>query len=190
MFPAIFLQSYLLVIVVALLVAQPDFGQTLLIAAVWGMLFFMAGMSWFWIFVFGGLGILGLGLGYLTFPHVAGRIDRFLSGEGDNFQVETALDAILSGGWLGKGPGEGTVKNILPDAHTDFSFAVVAEEFGIIACILLVAMFAYIVIRGLLIAMRQHDDYPRMAASGLLLLFGLQTFVNIGVNLKLLPAKG
>lgn len=177
-------------IVAALLIAQPDFGQTMLVAVVWGGLFFLAGMSWFWIALFGALGLAGLLLAYFMFPHVAGRIDRFVSGEGDNFQVETGIEAILNGGWLGQGPGEGTVKNILPDSHTDFSFAVAAEEFGIVACMLLVALYAFIVLRGLAKSMRDRDDYVRLSAAGLVLLFGFQSLINIGVNLQLLPAKG
>lgn len=177
-------------IVAALLIAQPDFGQTLLVAGVWAALFFMAGMPWLWIAALGALGVSGILMGYVFFPHVAGRINRFISGEGDNYQVDTGVDAIINGGWLGQGPGEGTVKNILPDSHTDFSFAVAAEEFGIIACMLLVAVFAFIVLRGLAKSMNENDGYIRMAASGLVLLFGFQSLINIGVNLKLLPAKG
>ena len=180
----------LFAIVAALLIAQPDFGQTMLIALVWGALFFMAGMPWIWIFALGGMAIIGMTFAYWQFPHVAGRINRFISGEGDNYQVETGLDAIMNGGWLGQGPGEGTVKNILPDAHTDFSFAVAAEEFGIIACMLLVAVYGYIVLRGLSKSFSEKDSYVRMAASGLVLLFGFQALINIGVNLQLLPAKG
>ena len=177
-------------IVAALLVAQPDFGQTMLVALVWGALFFMAGMSWIWIGVFGVAGIAGLALAYVMFPHVAGRINRFISGDGDNYQVDTGIEAIYNGGWLGQGPGEGTVKNILPDSHTDFSFAVAAEEFGIIACMLLVGIYAFIVLRGLSKSMNERDSYVRMAAAGLVLLFGFQSLINIGVNLRLLPAKG
>ncbi len=180
----------LFAIVAALLVAQPDFGQTMLVAGAWGALFFMAGMSWIWIAVIGVLGGVGMLCAYIMFPHVAGRINRFVTGDGDNFQVNTGLEAIVNGGWLGQGPGEGSVKNILPDSHTDFSFAVAAEEFGIIACMLLVCLFGFIVIRSLFKAMNEPDNYIRMAASGLVLLFGFQTFINIGVNLKMLPAKG
>ncbi|MEL7428881.1 MAG: putative peptidoglycan glycosyltransferase FtsW [Pseudomonadota bacterium] len=180
----------LFAIVAALLVAQPDFGQTMLVALVWGALFFMAGMSWIWIAALGALGILGMLAAYLLFPHVAGRIDRFVFGEGDNFQVNTGIEAIVNGGWLGQGPGEGTVKNILPDSHTDFSFAVAVEEFGILASMILVGIFAFIVIRSLLRALNENNDYVRMASAGLALLFGFQSLINIGVNLKLLPAKG
>ena len=177
-------------IVAALLLAQPDFGQTLLIGSVWAMLFFMAGMSWIWIAALMVLCMVGMVSAYLFFPHVAGRINRFVSGEGDNFQVDTGLDAIIHGGWLGQGPGEGTVKNILPDAHTDFSFAVAAEEFGILVCMVLVGIYAFIVLRGLSRSFSERDGYVRLATAGLVLLFGFQSLINIGVNLQLLPAKG
>lgn len=177
-------------IVAALLIVQPDFGQTMLIAAVWGALFFMAGMSWVWIITLGAMAVVGMLSAYFMFSHVASRINRFITGEGDNYQVDRGIDAILNGGWLGQGPGEGTVKNILPDSHTDFLFAVIAEEFGIIACMLLVSIFAFIVLRALSKAMNEADAYVRMAAAGLALLFAFQSMINIGVNLKLLPAKG
>lgn len=180
----------LFAIVAALLLAQPDIGQTMLTAIVWGALFFMAGMPWLWIVVLGGLAAAGLGAAYWIFPHVAGRIDRFITGDGDNFQVETARQAIVNGGWLGQGPGEGTVKRIIPDAHADFPFAVAAEEFGIIACMLLVALFAFVVLRGLNHAQREKDPYVRLATSGLVTLFAIQSMINIMVNLQLMPAKG
>ena len=177
-------------ILAALLIAQPDFGQTMLIAIVWGALFFMAGMPWIWIAALGAVGLIGMGSAYFFFEHVAGRINRFITGEGDNFQVNKGLDAIVNGGWLGQGPGEGTVKNILPDSHTDFIFSVAAEEFGIIACMLLVGIMAFVVLRGLSKSMDEQDGYVRMSACGLVILFGIQSLINIGVNLKLLPAKG
>ena len=180
----------LFAIVASLLLAQPDFGQTMLVAIVWGALFFMAGMPWLWIAGLGVLAIGGLSAAYVFFPHVAGRIDRFITGEGDNFQVETAREAIINGGWLGQGPGEGTVKRIIPDSHADFPFAVAAEEFGIIACMLLVALFAFIVLRGLNHALREKDPYVRLATSGLITLFAIQSMINIMVNLQLMPAKG
>ncbi|MBB4002308.1 MAG: putative lipid II flippase FtsW [Aurantimonas endophytica] len=180
----------LLLVAVALLVAQPDLGQTILIAAAWGGLFFMAGMSWFWIALLGGAALGGSTLAYFAFPHVASRIDRFLTGEGDTFQTDTAREAIMRGGWLGQGPGEGTVKRMLPDSHTDFAFAVIAEEFGIITCMALAAIFAFIVVRGLSVAGQQRDVFNRLAISGLVLLFGLQSIINMAVNLQLMPAKG
>ncbi|MEF2074220.1 putative lipid II flippase FtsW [Consotaella aegiceratis] len=180
----------LLFVVAALLVAQPDLGQTILIASAWGGLFFMAGMPWLWIAVLGGLGLGGFFSAYIVFPHVASRIDRFMTGEGDTFQTDTAREAIISGGWLGQGPGEGTVKRLLPDSHTDFAFSVLAEEYGIIACMVLASIFCLIVVRGLSVALNQRDGFSRLAISGLVLLFGLQSIINMAVNLQLMPAKG
>lgn len=177
-------------IVGALLVAQPDLGQTILTSAVWGGMFFMAGMPWLWIIVLGSLGVGGFVAAYYVFPHVAGRVDRFLTGEGDTFQVDTAREAIIRGNWTGQGPGEGVVKRIIPDAHTDFIFSVAAEEFGIIFCMMLVAIFAFVVLRGLRHAFREQNDFNRFAVAGLVLQFGIQSMINIGVNLQLLPAKG
>jgi cell division protein FtsW len=122
---------------------------------------------------------------------VRDRIERFLDkSSGDTFQVDAALESFAKGGWLGRGPGEGVVKRILPDAHTDFIFAVTAEEFGIIVCIGLVTLFAFVVLRGLVLARRNEDPFCRLAAAGLLLLFGLQASINMMVNVHLMPAKG
>ncbi|MBB4105129.1 putative lipid II flippase FtsW [Allorhizobium borbori] len=188
--PGNFFAMLLYGIVVVLLVSQPDLGQTILTSAVWGGMFFMAGLPWFWIVLLGGLGVGGLCAAYFALPHVAGRIDRFLTGEGDTFQVDTAREAIIRGDWFGQGPGEGIVKRIIPDGHTDFVFSVAAEEFGILFCMALVAIFAFIVLRGLNHAFRERDDFNRFSVAGLVLLLGLQSFINVGVNLELLPAKG
>jgi cell division protein FtsW len=177
-------------IVAALLVAQPDLGQTILTSAVWAGMFFMAGMPWLWIIMFGGLGAGGFVSAYYVFPHVAGRVNRFLTGEGDTFQVDTAREAIIRGDWFGAGPGEGIVKRIIPDAHTDFIFSVAAEEFGIIFCMALVGIFAILVLRGLSHAYKEKNDFNRFAVAGLVLQIGIQSIINIGVNLQLLPAKG
>ena len=177
-------------IVAALLVAQPDLGQTILTTAVWGGMFFMAGMPWLWIVVLGGSAVGGLVVAYTVLPHVAGRIDRFMTGEGDTFQVDTALQAIIRGDWFGQGPGEGIVKRIIPDSHTDFIFSVAAEEFGIVFCMVIVLIFAFLVMRGLSHAFRERNDFTRFAVAGLVLQIGIQSMINIGVNLQLLPAKG
>jgi cell division protein FtsW len=177
-------------IVAALLVAQPDLGQTILTTAVWGGMFFMAGMPWLWIVVLGGSAVGGLVVAYTVLPHVAGRIDRFMTGEGDTFQVDTALQAIIRGDWFGQGPGEGIVKRIIPDSHTDFIFSVAAEEFGIVFCMVIVLIFAFLVMRGLSHAFRERNDFNRFAVAGLVLQIGIQSMINIGVNLQLLPAKG
>ncbi|MEW9614792.1 putative lipid II flippase FtsW [Shinella sp. S4-D37] len=177
-------------IVAALLVAQPDLGQTILTAAVWGGMFFMAGMPWLWIIVLGGAAVGGLLTAYTFLPHVAGRIDKFLTGEGDTFQMDTAREAIIRGDWFGQGPGEGTVKRIIPDSHTDFIFSVAAEEFGILFCMVIVLIFAFVVMRGLNHAFKERNDFTRFAVAGLVLQIGTQSMINIGVNLELLPAKG
>ncbi len=177
-------------IVAALLVAQPDLGQTILTTAVWGGMFFMAGMPWLWIIVLGAGGVGGLVSAYYVFPHVALRIDKFMTGEGDTFQIDTAREAIIRGDWFGQGPGEGIVKRIIPDAHTDFIFSVAAEEFGIIFCIALVLLFSALVLRGLSHAYKERNDFNRFAVAGLVLQIGIQSIINVGVNLELLPAKG
>ena len=182
--------TILLVLVVVLLVAQPDLGQTMLVLGTWAAMFFMAGMPWLWIGLLGAVGAVGAVGAYSFFPHVAGRIDRFWPGDGDNFQTEMGREAIVRGGWFGQGPGEGTIKRVLPDSHTDFIFSVAGEEFGIVLCLLLVALFAFIVLRGLTIALKEHDDFTRFSVAGLVILFGFQSIINIGVNLQLLPAKG
>src|SRR5271166_2001641 len=185
----------LLPVTIVPLILQPDFGQTLLISVVWAALFFMAGLHWFWVVGIGGAGFGGVLLAYKFVPHVRARVLKFLdpaAGGGivDTFQVDTALDSFLSGGWFGKGPGEGTVKRILPDAHTDFIFAVTGEEFGIAACLFIAAIFAFVVLRGLVMARRNDDSFCRFSAAGLVMMFGIQSAINMAVNLHLMPAKG
>ena len=173
------------------LILQPDFGQTMLVTAVWCGLFFVAGLHWFWVMGLGGLGLAGIVAAYEFLPHVRARIERFMDKDsGDSFQVDMALDSFARGGWLGRGPGEGTVKRILPDAHTDFIFAVTAEEFGIVVCIALVVLFALVVLRGLMLARRSEDTFCRLAVTGLMMMFGLQAAINMTVNVHLIPAKG
>jgi cell division protein FtsW len=124
------------------------------------------------------------------------RIDKFLDptvggvNASDTFQVDTAMESFISGGWFGKGPGEGTMKRILPDSHTDFIFAVTGEEFGVLFCMVIVLIFAIIVLRGLYIASKDEDPFCRFAAAGLVVLFGVQSAINMAVNLHLMPAKG
>ncbi|TAK49046.1 MAG: putative lipid II flippase FtsW [Xanthobacteraceae bacterium] len=189
--PATSMALSLLIVLVTLLVMEPDFGQTLLILAVWGALFYIAGIRFIWVLALTGMGAVGTYGAYTMVPHVAGRIKRFMDpASGDTFQVDTAIESFARGGWLGQGPGEGTVKRILPDSHTDFVFAVAAEEFGIVLCMVLVALFAYIVLRALMHAHRTEDLFARFASAGLAILFGTQAAINMAVNLHLIPAKG
>lgn len=177
--------------VLALLVIQPDYGQSILLALIWGGLFFMAGMPWLWLVVLSGLGTAGLGVAYLVVPHVGKRIDRFLDPSGgDNYQVGHALRSFVEGGWFGKGPGEGTIKQVLPDAHADYIFAVLAEEFGIFSCLVLLTLFAFVLWRGFARAREDRDLFRQLSLAGLMLAFGLQVVLNLGVNTGLLPAKG
>jgi cell division protein FtsW len=189
--PATSMAMALLMTLVTLLVLEPDFGQTMLVLMVWGTLFFIAGMRMIWVFGLMGASAVGLFGAYMMVPHVAGRIKRFMDpSSGDTFQVDTALESFMKGGWFGQGPGEGTVKRILPDSHTDFVFAVAAEEFGIILCLALLALFAFIVIRALSRAYASEDLFARFAAAGLAIMFGIQASINMAVNLHLMPAKG
>src|ERR1700710_2384938 len=189
--PATSMALVVLMMLVSLLVMEPDFGQTMLILMVWGALFFIAGMRIVGVFGVAGAARAGLFGAYLLVPHVAGRIKRFMNpASGDTFQVDTAMEAFANGGWFGLGPGEGIAKRSLPDSHTDFVFAVGAEEFGIVLCLALLALFAFIVIRSLSRAYSTEDMFSRFAASGLAILFGVQAAINMSVNLHLIPAKG
>jgi cell division protein FtsW len=193
--PANLLAILLLGVTIVPLILQPDFGQTMLVSLVWMALLFMAGLHWLWVAGLGGAGFGGALLAYKLVPHVRARVLKFIDpgaggGIADTFQVDTALDCFLSGGWFGKGPGEGTVKRILPDAHTDFIFAVTGEEFGVLACVLIASIFAFIVLRGLFMAARNEDPFCRFAAAGLVMLFGIQSAINMAVNINLIPAKG
>ena len=186
----------LLPVAIVPLMLQPDFGQTMLISIVWAALFFMAGLHWIWVVGLGGLGGVAALLAYKFVPHVHARIETFLeppppvAGVPANFQSETALESFIAGSWFGKGPGEGVIKRILPDSHTDFIFAVIGEEFGVLVCIALAAVFAFVVVRGLFSAAQNNDPFCRFATAGLVMLFGLQSCINMAVNVHLMPAKG
>jgi cell division protein FtsW len=189
--PATLLAFALLVLSVTLLVQQPDFGQTVLLTLAWGALFFLSGLRWIWTVGLSSAAALGLLTAYKLIPHVAIRFQRFANrGSGDTFQIDTSLESFMRGGWFGRGPGEGTVKRILPDSHTDFIFAVAAEEFGLVLCLILLGLFAFIVLRALTHALRENDAFTRLAVAGLALLFGFQSAIAMAVSLSLIPAKG
>lgn len=189
--PGLPLAIALIVVFAGFLVSQPDVGQTLLVVAVWTALFFASGQPVRRAIAIAGIAVVGLIGAYNTFAHVRFRIDRFLNPlPGDLSQVDRAMRSFTEGGFLGRGPGEGTIKNVLPDAHTDFIFAVVAEEYGVLACLSLMALFAFIVFRLLVRAAHEPDAAIRLSIVGLALLFGLQALINMGVNVGLLPAKG
>ncbi len=189
--PALPIAMLLFAIFAGLLVIQPDVGQTMLMTLVWMTMLFVSGLALKGAAVVAAAGAVGLYAAYLYYPHVTSRIDRFFSpATGDFSQGERALRAFLEGGLLGRGPGEGTIKTSLPDAHTDYIFAVVAEEFGAVACLGLLALFAFVVLRALRHAETEPDAATRLGIVGLALMFGFQALINMGVNVGLLPAKG
>ncbi|MEM7640744.1 MAG: putative peptidoglycan glycosyltransferase FtsW [Pseudomonadota bacterium] len=173
------------------LLLQPDVGQSALLTAAFIITFFVSGLPWRWAAIFAGGGAGLSSLLYVTLPHVRFRVNSFLNpSEYDTYQIDKASEAIGRGGLFGVGPGEGTIKTSLPDAHTDFVYAVMGEEFGFIAAIGLIFVFGFIVWKGLRAAARLHDPYPRAAATGLFALFGLHAAINIAVNVSLIPPKG
>jgi cell division protein FtsW len=181
----------LYVLVAALLMLQPDMGMTIVVTAVWAAQLFMAGLPIVWVGALGGLSALGGTAAYMFIPHVASRIDRFRDpSSGDSYQIDAAMDAFANGGLFGRGPGEGIVKRIIPDAHTDFIFAVAGEEFGLLVCLSLVALFAFVTLRGFSRLLGEQSLFVLLAGSGLLIQFGLQAVINLGVNLHLMPTKG
>lgn len=190
-FPGKRIATFLCGVVLSLLALQPDFGQSMLIFLVWCGQFFIAGLPIAWIALLAAMTLIGATLAYLLLPHVASRVDRFIDpSSGDTYQIDTALSAFRNGGFLGQGPGEGTVKRLLPDAHTDFIFAVIGEEFGLIACLAILALFAFVIFRGLMHLLHENEPFVFMATAGLIIQFGLQVLINLGVNLNLMPAKG
>ncbi|MEO1252492.1 MAG: putative peptidoglycan glycosyltransferase FtsW [Pseudomonadota bacterium] len=185
---AVALGLYLLL--AALLMAQPDFGQWALLTGVWALMFFVAGWSWTWIASLAGAGMFALGGAYMASDHVARRIDGFLRpGTGETYQVDRALETIANGGAIGRGDAA-AVKGFLPDAHTDFIFAATAEDFGFAFGLVVISLFAAFVIRALIIAARQRSAFAQCAIAGLAALVGFQAIINIGVSLRALPAKG
>jgi cell division protein FtsW len=177
--------------IAALLKGQPDIGMLLVVTAVFFAQFFVAGLNLFFVGFVGLLGIAGAGLAYTIFPHVQSRVHRFLDpSSGDNYQVSVALEAFGNGGLLGRGPGEGRVKNVLPDAHADFVFAVAGEEFGLVVCLIILGLFGFVVVRGLIRLLGETDLFVVLASAGLLTQFGLQAFVNMASSLHLIPTKG
>ncbi len=194
-FPGLLISFILLCILVLLLLLQPDLGMTLVVVSTWIGQLFIAGMPIIWMVILAGLGVSGLCGAYFLFPHVARRIDQFLdptSGDPkhDLYQVNQSLEAFMNGGLFGRGPGEGIIKKNVPDAHADFVFSVAGEEFGLVLCLAMVGLFAFIVIRSLLRAMQDSSLFVIMGTSGIAMQFGLQAFINMASALHLIPTKG
>lgn len=186
------LYSFIIAItVVSFLVLQPDFGQASLVLFGWGVMYFVAGAPILLLAIMAGLVVFGGTFAYSNSEHFARRIDGFLSTEVDpTTQMGYAMNAIQEGGFFGVGVGEGQVKWSLPDAHTDFIVAVAAEEYGLVLVLAIIALYGIITVRSLLRLMRERDPFIRLAGTGLACMFGVQAMINMGVAVRLLPAKG
>ncbi|MEP4380314.1 MAG: putative peptidoglycan glycosyltransferase FtsW [Alphaproteobacteria bacterium] len=190
-FPGRLICTGLFAAVVALVIAQPDLGQAVVITSVWMAQFFLAGLPMWLVAGLVVLGVSGLIGSYFTLSHVASRIDRFIDPKsGDTYQIERSIEAFSSGGLFGRGPGEGQVKQVLPDAHADFVFAVAGEELGLFVALFIVTLFAFIVLRGMTRAMSEQNLFVLLAVAGLLVQFGIQALINMGSSLQLIPTKG
>jgi cell division protein FtsW len=189
--PGVSIAFVIYFISIALLLIQPDVGQTVLITAAFGAAFWMAGVPLSWVMLLGATAVAGLSSTYFLLPHVHSRVDKFLSPDkADTHQVDAAAIAQRAGGLFGRGPGEGVMKRHVPDLHTDFAYSVGAEEFGLIFSLLLIALFSFVVVRGLYRAMKMSDPFEQVAAAGLFVMVGEQAIINIAVNLNLIPTKG
>ena len=190
--PGVSIAFCLYALSVGLLLIEPDVGQTVLITIAFGAAFWMAGMPMSWVLGLGAAALAGLTSTYFVFQHVASRIHRFFGHDKtlDTHQVERAAQAIAAGGAFGRGPGEGIMKREVPDMHTDFIYSASAEEYGLWFSLILIALFMFITLRGLFKAMRLSDPFEQVAAAGLFTLVGMQAFINVAVNLDLMPTKG
>ena len=190
-FPGMWISIALYSVVAGLLLLQPDVGMTLLVTAVFGLQLFLAGLPMF-IVVLGVVGgIAGLVLFYFIYPHFHARVDQFLYGSDEtSYQINKAMQAFQNGNLIGKGPGEGTVKLNIPDAHTDFVFAVAGEEYGLWLCLIIIALFAIIIIRTLRSSIKESNLFVMYAEVGLAASLGLQAFVNMASSLHIIPTKG
>ena len=190
-FPGRVIACAIFAVIALLLKSQPDMGMLSVVLAVFFAQLFVGGLNLGLVGLAGGGVVAAAVAAYSFFPHVRSRVTRFLDpASGDSYQVNTALEAFANGGLLGRGPGEGRVKDVLPDAHADFVFAVMGEEFGLVICVLVLGIFGFIVLRGLLRLLAEQDLFIVLAATGLVTSFGLQSFVNMASSLHLIPTKG
>lgn len=189
--PAVFIVMATYLALVTLLIQQPDFGQSFLLTLCFAAVFFFAGLSLSWMLAFMGISLVGAGGAYLFLPHVKRRINNFLGASGEeNYQTDKAIEAINHGGFLGRGPGEGAVKYSLPDGHTDFIFAVTVEEFGFLISMFVIVLLAGFVMRCFRNALKLKDYFCQLAVAGLATMIGMQTIINLYVNLNMAPPKG
>ncbi len=190
-FPGNLLSIALFGFTLSLLVLQPDIGMSFVVSAIWVFQFFLSGLS---LIIVGALAVIAIALGvsaYLIFPHVQVRIAQFMASENNlSYQVKKSLEAFQNGNIFGMGPGEGVVKVHIPDAHTDFIFAVAGEEYGVLLCWVIVAIYAMIVIRAMLLSCKDNNLFIILATAGLSASFGLQGIINMASTLHLMPTKG
>ena len=185
------LSFILYVLFITGLILQPDIGQVILVTLSASIIYFITGMPLIIGVIIFLLSLTGIALSYIYIDHFTQRLNIFLNPNlGDTYQIDTAYNAIINGGWFGVGPGEGTIKNILPDAHTDFIFAVAAEEFGLISCFIIIFLFAFIIFRGVKRSINQQNLFAKISTIGLISLICLQMGINIAVNLGIVPTKG
>lgn len=190
-FPGMWISILLFCAVAGLLLLQPDVGMTLLVTAVFGLQLFLAGLPLLIVSIGVVGGLVGLVVLYFTFPHFHARVDQFLYGSNEtSYQINKAMQAFQNGNLVGKGPGEGTVKLNIPDAHTDFVFAVAGEEYGVWLCLIIIILFSVIVIRALHAALKETNLFVMYAEVGLATSLGLQAFVNMASSLHIIPTKG
>ena len=189
--PGLAIATGLWLLLIGLLIAQPDLGQSFVVTAVWALQVFLAGLPLMLVVMLAAGGALGLIAAYVFYPHFTARIDGFLDADaGNRYQIDRSIEAFTRGGLFGRGPGEGSVKAQLPDAHSDFIFAVAGEELGVIACLVILGLFAFVVLRGFTHLLQEDSIFVLLACTGLLAQFGLQALIHMGSAVHLIPTKG
>jgi len=189
--PGYLIASVMYIFLIGLLLLQPDVGMSIVVSAIWGMQIFVAGLPLTFVIAVAAFFLAGSFCAYFVFDHVRGRVDRFLDPDVSvGFQVSRSIEAFRNGGWTGRGPGEGRVKEVLPDAHADFILAVAGEEFGLIVCMVIVALFLFVVLRGFTRIFKDDDFFVLLAVTGLLVQFAIQAIINMASTLNLMPPKG
>jgi cell division protein FtsW len=188
--PVMPLTGLLLAVVAFLLMRQPDFGQTVMFAAIWVALLTLGGISMRLLTWLGAVGTAGVVSAYFFYSVANERINNFLFAQGDTYQTDKSFETLVNGGLLGTGPGGGTMKFRLPEPHTDYIFSVIGEEFGLISCIAIAAIYLAIVVRVFVRLLHEEDEFLLLASAGLATQFGLQALINMAVNVQLAPSKG